>query len=268
MAATPKYRLEKLNFDGPLDLLLSLIDKNKVDIYDIPIVEITDQYLAYVGGMEETDLDIVSDFIVMAATLLDIKARMLLPEEETKEDEEEDPRKELADRLIQYKRYKYIAAELKGREEDAIRFMYRDSELPEALKSYVPPVDLNELLKGVTYEGLMEVYEKVLKRMKNAINERAEELKTIKRDRISLIKCIEGLRSYAKGHRRFSFTELLNDRRDRSEVVVSFLAVLELMKMGKISVTQEDLSKDMEVEVKNGADLDELDLSGIDESFG
>ena len=86
MAATPKYRLEKLNFDGPLDLLLSLIDKNKVDIYDIPIVEITDQYLAYVGSMEETDLDIVSDFIVMAATLLDIKARMLLPEEETKEE--------------------------------------------------------------------------------------------------------------------------------------------------------------------------------------
>ena len=147
-------------------------------------------------------------------------------------------------------------------------FMYRDSELPETLKSYVPPVDLNELLKGVTYKSLMEVYEKVLKRMKNAINERAEELRTIKRDHISLIKCIEGLRSYARGHKRFSFTELLNDRRDRSEVVVSFLAVLELMKMGKISVTQEDLSKDMEVEVKNGADLDELDLSGIDESFG
>ena len=98
------YKLEK--FEGPLDLLLHLIEKNKVDIYDIPIVEITKQYLDYVNQMEKEDLNIVSDFLVMAATLLDIKSRMLLPVPETEEGEEEDPRAELVARLLEYKKYK------------------------------------------------------------------------------------------------------------------------------------------------------------------
>ena len=97
----PKYRLEKLNFDGPLDLLLQLIEKNKIDIYDIPIMEITDQYLSYISAMEEKDLDIMSDFLVMASMLLDIKARMLLPieDQEDEEGEDDDPRAELTRRL-------------------------------------------------------------------------------------------------------------------------------------------------------------------------
>lgn len=109
----PTYKLEKLNFDGPLDLLLQLLEKNKVDIYDIPIVEITRQYLDYVRDMETADLELISDFLVMATTLLDIKARMLLPKEETEEQEEPDPREELVKRLLEYKRYKYISAELR-----------------------------------------------------------------------------------------------------------------------------------------------------------
>ena len=96
-----KVKLEA--FEGPLDLLLHLIEKNKVNIYDIPIVEITAQYLEYVQAMEEEDLDVVSDFLVMAATLLDIKCRMLLPKETTAEGEEEDPRSELVERLLEYK---------------------------------------------------------------------------------------------------------------------------------------------------------------------
>ncbi|MEG1575776.1 MAG: segregation/condensation protein A, partial [Clostridium sp.] len=97
------YKLE--NFEGPLDLLLHLIEKNKVSIYDIPIVLITEQYLAYVSHMEKQDLDVVSDFLVMAATLIAIKSKMLLPADEPEDEEEEDPRAELVRRLLEYKTY-------------------------------------------------------------------------------------------------------------------------------------------------------------------
>ena len=96
-------------FEGPLDLLLHLIDKNKIDIYDIPIVEITNQYMEYIRQMEREDLNVMSEFLVMAATLLDIKCRMLLPKEVNEEGEEEDPRQELVEQLLQYKMYKYMS---------------------------------------------------------------------------------------------------------------------------------------------------------------
>ena len=110
-------------FEGPLDLLLHLIEKNKVDIYDIPIVEITNQYMEYIRGMQHEDLNVMSEFLVMAATLLDIKCRMLLPKEVTEEGEEEDPRQELVEQLLQYKMYKYMAFELKDRELDSGQVM-------------------------------------------------------------------------------------------------------------------------------------------------
>ena len=106
-------------FEGPLDLLLHLIEKNKIDIYDIPIVLITEQYLEYINAMEQKNLDIMSEFLVMAATLLKIKSKMLLPKEEVEEEEEEDPRQELGARLLEYKMYKYIYFELKDKQIDA-----------------------------------------------------------------------------------------------------------------------------------------------------
>ena len=107
-------------FEGPLDLLLHLIDKNKINIYDIPIVMITEQYMEYISAMESKDMDIMSEFLVMAATLLNIKSKMLLPKVETLEEEEgEDPRKELVERLLEYKMYKYMSYELKDRQIDA-----------------------------------------------------------------------------------------------------------------------------------------------------
>ncbi|HAB60992.1 MAG TPA: segregation/condensation protein A, partial [Lachnospiraceae bacterium] len=106
-------------FEGPLDLLLHLIDKNKVNIYDIPIVEITKQYMEYIQAMEKKDLDVMSEFLVMAATLVNIKAKMLLPKEKNEEDEEIDPRQELVERLLEYKMYRYISTELKDKQVDA-----------------------------------------------------------------------------------------------------------------------------------------------------
>ena len=112
-------------FEGPLDLLLHLIDKNKIDIYDIPIVEITNQYMDYIRAMEREDLNVMSEFLVMAATLLDIKCRMLLPKEVKEDGEEEDPRQELVEQLLEYKMYKYMSYELRDREAEGQRALYR-----------------------------------------------------------------------------------------------------------------------------------------------
>ena len=248
----PKYKLEQLNFDGPLDLLLKLIEKDKIDIYDIPIVRLTEQYFRYIDAMEEKDLDVMSDFLVMASILLDIKAKMLLPKEDHEETEdEEDPRAELTARFY---------------EDYAERCCYRDAELPEELKSYVPPVDLDELLKGVSGDTLRQVYMKVLSRMNAAEDTgRQEFFGVIKKHRVSLAGCLKGMVGYAKKHRRFSFRQMLEEGSDKTEVVVSFLAVLELIRMGQISVNQEDMNSDIEVEVNSDADFDHLDLSGIED---
>ena len=135
-------------FEGPLDLLLHLIEKNKVDIYDIPIVEITAQYLSYIQEMETEDMNVMSEFLVMAATLLDIKCKMLLPKEINEEGEEEDPRAELVQKLLEYKMYKYMSYELKDRQVDAARTLFKDRTLPKEIEDYRPPVDLEALLGG------------------------------------------------------------------------------------------------------------------------
>lgn len=145
-------------FEGPLDLLLHLIDKNKIDIYDIPIVEITNQYMDYIKAMEREDLNVMSEFLVMAATLLDIKCKMLLPKEVTEDGEEEDPRQELVEQLLQYKMYKYMSYELRDRELDGGRTMYKDPTIPEEVMNYVEPVDLDELLGNLTLATLNRVF--------------------------------------------------------------------------------------------------------------
>ena len=261
--AEPIYKLELLNFDGPLDLLLQLIDKNKVDIFDIPIAEITEQYFAYISSMEGTDLDVMSEFLVLAAELLEIKARMLLPKEEKGPEEEEDPREELVRRLLEYKRCKFIARELDRYEDSASRCLYRAEELPEELVSYVPPVDLDDLLKGVTGEMLQEVYQRVMRRMLASRNTEHENFRTIRKERVSLAGCIRTMVNYARNHRRFSFRQMLSEGVDKTEVVVSFLAVLELIRMGKVTVSQESMDQDLEVEVSKDADLDNVDLSDL-----
>ena len=129
-----------------------LIEKNKVNIYDIPVAKITDQYMDYVSHMEEKDLDLVSEFLVMAAELLDIKARMLLPKEENEEEEESDPRAELVARLLEYKAFRIRSEELKELEQDAERILFKEPTIPREVERYEQPVDLDRLLDGfITY---------------------------------------------------------------------------------------------------------------------
>ncbi len=151
-------------FEGPLDLLLHLIDKNKIDIYDIPIVEITEQYLDYIRKLKTSDMNVMSEFLVMAATLLDIKSRMLLPKEVNEEGEEEDPRAELVQRLLEYKMYKYMSFELKDRQVDAQRYLFREQQLPKEVESYRQPIDYEELIGEMNLKKLQDIFKSIVKR--------------------------------------------------------------------------------------------------------
>ena len=258
------YKLEQ--FEGPLDLLLHLIEKNKVNIYDIPIAEITDQYLEYVSQMEKEDLNVVSEFLVMAATLLDIKSRMLLPAEVNEEGEEEDPRAELVERLLEYKMYKYMAFELKDRELDAEKVFYKNPTIPKEVARYEPPVDLDKLLDGLTLAKLQRIFESVMKRREDKVDPIRSNFGTIRQEPVSLEEKITSVMDYARKHRRFSFRAMLERQGDKLEVVVTFLAVLELMKIGKIHLTQEHLFDDMEIEtLEEEGNEEELNLEDIEE---
>ena len=240
------YKLE--SFEGPLDLLLHLIEKNKVNIYDIPIAEITDQYMEYVKHMEEESLDVVSEFLVMAATLLEIKARMLRPKEVNEEGEEEDPRAELVARLLEYKTYKLMSVELKDMELDAEKIFYKTPTIPKEVEKYEQPVDLDKLLDGVTLAKLNQIFLSVMRRQQDKIDPVRSKFGTIRKEPVSLEDRITSVMAYARKHRKFSFRGMLTRQKDKMEVVVTFLAILELMKIGKIHLTQENLFDDMEIE--------------------
>lgn len=151
-------------FEGPLDLLLYLIEKNKVNIYDIPIVEITAQYMEYVDQMKKDNLDTLSEFLVMAATLLDIKSKMLLPKKEEEEQEQEDPRAELVQQLLEYKMYKCMANELKDRQLDAGKVWYKKKDIPDEVLAYEEPVNLDELVGDIRLSDLNRIFQSIMKR--------------------------------------------------------------------------------------------------------
>lgn len=232
-------------FEGPLDLLLHLIDKNKIDIYDIPIVEITNQYMEYIRSMQESNLDVMSEFLVMAATLLDIKCKMLLPKEETEEGEEEDPRQELVEQLLQYKMYKYISYELKDRQDDADLVLYKQPTIPGEVAEYEEPVDLDQLLKGINMSVLDKIFQDVMKRQDAKIDPVRSKFGKIEKEEVPLPVKLVYVQDYARTHRRFSFRQLLEKQNSKMHIVVTFLAVLELMKTGSIKVEQEEICGDI-----------------------
>ena len=232
-------------FEGPLDLLLHLIDKNKIDIYDIPIVEITDQYLEYIHQMEREDLDIMSEFMVMAATLLDIKCRMLLPKEVNEEGEEEDPRAELVQQLLEYKMYKYMSYELRDRELDGGRTMYKDPTIPEEVMDYVEPVDLDELLGDLTLATLNRVFQDVIRRQEDKIDPVRSKFGKLEKEEVTVEEKLETVTDYAREHKHFSFRTLLGSQKSKMQTVVTFLAVLQLIKEGILIVQQEHAFDDI-----------------------
>lgn len=233
-----KIEVQLEAFEGPLDLLLHLISKEEIDIYDIPIVRITDQYMAYIEE-SHLDLEMTSEFLVMAATLIEIKSKMLLPNHEAMELEyaleEADPRAELVRRLINYKRYKEAAIKLQASEGvlDEIVFKEQDELSKYVAQKADESLSLDQAL-------LIEALNRVLVKMKRFDEHRATFFGKIKRDLFTVDEKINLIEAKIKEH-SFEFEALLSDHRTKEEVVVTFLALLELLKLGRIQIRQNAL---------------------------
>lgn len=263
---TVSYKLE--TFEGPLDLLLHLIDKAEIDIHQISISDITDQYLEYLHSMQELELDVTSEFLVMAATLLSIKSKQLLPKPPVIEfdddfeylmDDEEDPRDELIRKLIEYRKYKGIAEHLHEREwERSLIF----SKEPEDLTPFMPLVQENPV-KGLHTEDLIAMFQKALRRaVKRNVVARIQRDEISVKDRIREV--VSALERTGKGG-RLLFSKLLHPEMYRHEIVVTFLAVLELMKMKQIVCYQNRLFDDIVMEWKGEGTVNEF--SGLEVDY-
>lgn len=224
------YQIRLENFEGPFELLIHLIERAEIDIYDIPIARITREYLEYLEEWENLDLDAASEFLLMAARLLEIKSKCLLPglHEEKAEDEEQDPREELVERLLEYKYFRKLASLLReiAREQGGI--FTRVGEKPE---SWFPE---GQPLAGHTVRDLSRAFKKVLE---NAPSPRLPEIRA---KRVTVPEKIEELCSLlARRRGGVDFRELLHPDSSRLEIIITFLALLELVYQGKVRVYQE-----------------------------
>lgn len=232
-------------FEGPLDLLLHLIEKNKVNIYDIPIVTITEQYLEYLDNMQQNDLDVMSEFLVMAATLISIKAKMLLPKDEEEVEEEEDPREELVRRLLEYKMYKYAASELKDMELYASRSLYKKSSIPKEVQAYKEEIDPVELVDGMTLQALNDIFKSIMRKQVDKIDPIRSKFGNIEKEEVNIEDKMAEIRENVRGLKGISFRTLLEMQASKINVIVTFMAVLELMKVGAITIKQDALFADI-----------------------
>ncbi|SHN54587.1 condensin subunit ScpA [Butyrivibrio hungatei DSM 14810] len=226
-------------FEGPLDLLMHLIDKNQIDIYDIPIVTITEQYMEYINAMQKEDMEVTSEFLVMAATLIDIKCKMLLPKEVNEDGEEEDPRAELVEKLLEYKMYKYMAYELKDRQMDADMQWFREKNIPKEVKDYEVPIDFSEMLGDATLTKLNEIFQELLKRQEDKVDPIRSKFGNIEKEEIDMDAKTLYIKAYIREHSKFSFRQLLEKQHSKTEIIVTFLVILEEMKLGDIEIKQE-----------------------------
>lgn len=223
------YKVTLGVFEGPLDLLLHLIRSNEIDIYDIPIAKVTEQYLAYLSLMETLDLEIAGEWLVMAAALLEIKSRMLLPEDPKEEIDEEpcDPRVELVERLIEYEKFKGAAEIFREREAEQARVFARGAvELDFDLR---PTFDLSD----ITAVDLLAALQRIL----SDVDE--EPVTSIQRRKVSVrMRMREVLKKVSEAAGQMQFVDLFDDVSNRVEVVITFLALLELLRQKKLSVKQ------------------------------
>lgn len=233
------YKVKLNVFEGPLDLLLFLIKKEKIDIYDIPIVSVTKQYLEYLEILRLLDLDVAGDFLVMASTLLYIKSKMLLPKEELPEDEieEEDPRDELVRRLLEYRKYKDAAEQLKEKL-DINKSIY--NRRGEGLDGKIISDDGTEYFEASLFD-LITSFRKVLKKVPKS------EFHQVVKDRYSVNDKMHTIfHMLAKGA-RVNFVSLFSRSEDKDEAIVTFLAVLELIKMQEILIVQKEVFSGIEI---------------------
>lgn len=230
-------------FEGPLDLLLKLIEKNKIDIYDIPISKLTDDYLYYIKSTNMANMEEMSQFIVMATTLLEIKSKMLLPKEKHKETQEEiDPRQELVQKLIEYKKYKIVAEKLSTTEVFTQKVIFKDADLDtiNAIKIKTQPT-IQEILADVTLKDLYNAFEEVLKRKELKTDKIRSGFKSVTKAKYNIKDKIDYVKDLMFLYDKISFNKIFEESVSKAEVVVTFLAVLELIKTKEIKVIQNNV---------------------------
>jgi segregation and condensation protein A len=238
-----RYRVKLDVFEGPFDLLLFLIRKNEVDIFDIPVSKITEEFLTYIEVMQILDLDVAGDFIEMAAILMHIKARMLLPRPEGLSDEEyEDPRTELVERLLEYKRFKEVSAEF-GDLEEARRKLYPRQyfKFLETQEEITP----EEFLDDVTLFDLIVAFRKALDNMPKVVYHE------VKKIEVTIEQQSDYIIDQLKNKKVVLFQDLMKNLKEKIIIIVTFIALLELCRNGKISVRQSDVFQD--IRIKNAA---------------
>ncbi|WP_138431066.1 segregation and condensation protein A [Fodinibius saliphilus] len=226
------YRVQLKNFEGPLDLLLFFIKRDELDIYDIPISYITNQFLEYITLMEELDLDVASEFILMASMLMSIKAKMMLPQEESGDElDEHDPRYELVQQLLEYKRYKEMASKMENIEEEAQKKRFRGYHEVDQVEKQAS----GEALQDVTMFDLMAAFKKVLTDIK-----RQEAVHHVEKIEHSIEDQTEYVLERLQQKGRTSFYDFCMELQTRAKIVVTFLAVLEMLKERQINLYVDD----------------------------
>lgn len=237
---TNKYSIKLNNFEGPLDLLCHLIDKNKMDIYDINLSEITDQYIEFLNQMEQMNLEVTSEFLVMSSTLLYLKSKHLLPKVD--EEEEEITEEELIRRIIEYKKYKEITKKLKENFLEYSKRFYKGTEEIELPKQKMEDEYNSEIIP--------DLYKKLLQRNAEKINENAANIEKIAITETYTVgdKVKEMYRALIK-YKKFNFNKLFSvKKRNKNEVVTAFSGLLEMSRRNKVITEQEEIFGDIEVE--------------------
>lgn len=244
------------NFEGPFDLLLHLIKRNKMDIYDIKIYDITSQYLSYIKTMKEMDLEITSEFIVIAANLLEIKSKLLLPKSkiEEPEEEEKDPRMDLVSKLVEYKKYKLIADFFKERENINGEIFTKKPEIIEDIDKKSSSTE--DLLKNISMLDLFNLYDKLMDTYLSKINKENVISKEIPIDKFRIEDKIEELMATFQDKNRIFFSDVKKKCNSKIEIVVTFLALLELIKLRSVKVIQQANFNEIYIErIFNGEEL-------------
>ena len=237
---TRKYSIKINNFEGPLDLLCHLIDKNKMDIYDINISEITDQYIKYIEQMEKMNLEITSEFLVMSSTLLYLKSKHLLPKQQ--EDEEKITEEELIRRIIEYKKYKEITKKLK---ENFLQYSKRFYKLPEEIE-----LPKQKIEKDYDSTIIPKIYKELLQRNTEKINENASNIEKIAiTETYTVGNTVKEMYRALVKFKKFTFNKLFSlKKHDKNEVVTAFSGLLEMSRRNKVTTEQDELFGDIEVE--------------------
>jgi segregation and condensation protein A len=245
-------KLKLGSFEGPLDLLLHLINKLEIDIYDIPIAKITDQYMDYLRQMQEIQIDVAADYFVMAATLMRIKSEMLVPRNENQAEmedfqEEEDPRQPLIELIIEYKQIKEVVPKFENRIEDRANYFGKD---PTDISKYRETIELQE--QGLNAEDLSNIFMDVLRRY----DLESPQPKTIETDEVTVVERMDEIKNrITNSHRKkINFTQLIKNP-TRQEIVVTFLALLELIKDNSVRVKQENLQSDISISFIEGSNF-------------